>query len=82
MKPGERRSTQLQLAGAQVAALLIMSEVRQARGAQLRILAVQPIQQELDRAELAAQTDLVRVLTHEIMNSMTPVANPASKVVA
>ncbi|MEY2885024.1 MAG: hypothetical protein RL490_2748 [Pseudomonadota bacterium] len=75
MKPGERRSTQLTLAGAPVAALLIMSEVRQARGAQLRILAVQPIQQELDRAELAAQTDLVRVLTHEIMNSMTPVTS-------
>ncbi|OYU16487.1 MAG: ATP-binding protein [Alphaproteobacteria bacterium PA4] len=75
MKPGERRSTQLNLAGAPVAALLIMSDVRQARGAQLRILAVQPIQQELDRAELAAQTDLVRVLTHEIMNSMTPVTS-------
>jgi signal transduction histidine kinase len=41
----------------------------------VRILAIQPIQAELDRAELAAQTDLVRVLTHEIMNSMTPVTS-------
>jgi nitrogen fixation/metabolism regulation signal transduction histidine kinase len=75
LKPGERRATQLDVAGAPTAALLSMAEVRPGRGAALRIVSVQPIQQELDRAELAAQTDLVRVLTHEIMNSMTPVTS-------
>ena len=74
MAPGERRATQLLTGGAPTAALLSMAEVRQADGA-MRIIAVQPIQAELDRAELAAQTDLVRVLTHEIMNSMTPVTS-------
>lgn len=74
MKPGERRATQLLVGGVPTAALLSMAEVRQALGA-TRIVAIQPIQAELDRAELAAQTDLVRVLTHEIMNSMTPVTS-------
>jgi signal transduction histidine kinase len=74
MQPGERRATQLLTGGAPTAALLSMAEVRQAAGP-VRILAIQPIQTELDRAELTAQTDLVRVLTHEIMNSMTPVTS-------
>ena len=85
LRAGERRSTQLLVSGVPTAALLSMSEVRQAGGAVMRIVAVQPIQQELDRAELTAQTDLVRVLTHEIMNSMTPVTSlsaTAAKLIA
>lgn len=82
LKPGERRSTQLLVAGAPTAALLSMAEVRMPRRPTLRIVAVQPIQQELDRAELAAQTDLVRVLTHEIMNSMTPVTSLSATAAA
>jgi signal transduction histidine kinase len=41
------------------------------------VVAVQPIQGELNAVEIAAQSDLVRVLTHEIMNSMTPVTSLA-----
>jgi len=43
----------------------------------MTIVTVQPIQHELSAVELAAQADLVRVLTHEIMNSMTPVVSLA-----
>lgn len=85
MRPGERRSTRMLIGGAPTAALLSMAEVRLARRPTLRVVAVQPIQQELDRAELASQTDLVRVLTHEIMNSMTPVTSlsaTAAKLIA
>jgi len=46
-------------------------------GGQVRVVAVQPIQGELNAVEIAAQSDLVRVLTHEIMNSMTPVTSLA-----
>lgn len=74
LKPGERRQTRMLVGGVPTAALLSLAEVRQGAGI-MRIVAVQPIQQELDRAELTAQTDLVRVLTHEIMNSMTPVTS-------
>jgi signal transduction histidine kinase len=82
MRAGDRRRSQLLVAGAPAAVLLSMAEVRQARRPALRIIAVQPIQQELDRAELAAQTDLVRVLTHEIMNSMTPVTSLSATAAA
>ena len=50
-----------------------------------RVVALKIIQMELDGAELAAQVDLVRVLTHEVMNSLTPVtslAATASRLVA
>lgn len=46
-------------------------------GSRVRVVAVQPIQGELNAVEIAAQSDLVRVLTHEIMNSMTPVTSLA-----
>ncbi|HEY0044790.1 MAG TPA: ATP-binding protein [Allosphingosinicella sp.] len=46
-------------------------------GGTVRVVAVQPIQGELNAVELAAQSDLVRVLTHEIMNSITPVTSLA-----
>jgi nitrogen fixation/metabolism regulation signal transduction histidine kinase len=46
-------------------------------GGMVRVVAVQPIQGALNAVEIAAQSDLVRVLTHEIMNSMTPVTSLA-----
>ena len=46
-------------------------------GALVRVVAVQPIQTELNAVEIAAQSDLIRVLTHEIMNSMTPITSLA-----
>jgi C4-dicarboxylate-specific signal transduction histidine kinase len=51
-------------------------------GALWRIVSVQVIQSELDAAEIATQSDLVRVLTHEIMNSVTPVTSLAASAAA
>jgi two-component system, NtrC family, nitrogen regulation sensor histidine kinase NtrY len=51
-------------------------------GGQVRVVAVQPIQGELNAVEIAAQSDIVRVLTHEIMNSMTPVTSLAQTAAA
>jgi two-component system, NtrC family, nitrogen regulation sensor histidine kinase NtrY len=51
-------------------------------GGKVRVIAVQPIQGELNAVELAAQSDLVRVLTHEIMNSITPVTSLAHSAAA
>ena len=51
-------------------------------GAMVRAVAVQPIQGELNAVEIAAQSDLIRVLTHEIMNSMTPVTSLAHTAAA
>jgi len=44
-------------------------------GTQVRAITVEPVQGTLDAVEIAAQTDLVRVLTHEILNSLTPVTS-------
>lgn len=45
------------------------------------LVSLQDIQSELDTAQLDAWQDLVRVLTHEIMNSITPIASLANTAV-
>ncbi len=50
-------------------------------GAPVRVIAVQPVQSAFDAVEMGAQTDLVRVLTHEILNSLTPVTSLAGTAV-
>ena len=50
-------------------------------GKQEMLVSLQDIQSELDGAQLQAWQDLVRVLTHEIMNSITPVASLAKTAV-
>ena len=46
-------------------------------GMPIRAITVLPLQGTLDAIEMAAQTDLVRVLTHELLNSLTPVTSLA-----
>jgi len=48
--------------------------------ARLKIFFLQNINDELDEKELQAWQQLVRVLTHEIMNSVTPIASLAKAV--
>ncbi|MEG3086435.1 sensor histidine kinase [Sphingomonas sp. PB4P5] len=47
-----------------------------------RAVIVQPVQETLNAVEMATQTDLVRVLTHEILNSLTPVTSLAATAAA
>jgi len=77
MAPGTRRTTQLSIDEAPQTAAISIAEVRQPRSEPLRLVAVQPIQGELDQVEMNAWRDLVRVLTHEIMNSVTPITSLA-----
>jgi nitrogen fixation/metabolism regulation signal transduction histidine kinase len=46
-------------------------------GLSMRVVTVEPMQGTVDAVEMAAQTQLVRVLTHEILNSLTPVTSLA-----
>ena len=46
-------------------------------GLTVRVVTVEPVGGMLDAVEVGAQTDLVRVLTHEILNSLTPVTSLA-----
>ncbi|WP_404337533.1 sensor histidine kinase [Sphingomonas sp. MMS12-HWE2-04] len=58
--------------------MLVRQATLERLGQRTRALSVQPIQGTLDAVEMAAQTDLVRVLTHEILNSLTPVTSLAA----
>jgi nitrogen fixation/metabolism regulation signal transduction histidine kinase len=61
--------------------MLVSAAIVHRLGGLVRVVAVQPIQGELNAVEIAAQSDLIRVLTHEIMNSMTPVTSLAHSAV-
>lgn len=47
-------------------------------GQNLRVISLQSLRDELEGAELEAWQQLVRVLTHELMNSLTPIRSLAS----
>ena len=75
-RPGRSRLVPLLTQSVPQTAMVSTAAV-QRMGGLVRVVAVQPIQGELDAVEIAAQSDLIRVLTHEIMNSMTPVTSLA-----
>lgn len=84
LAPGNSRVISLSLdEGAQRA--IVRAGTLQQSGGPVRVMTVQIIQQALNAAELATQNDLVRVITHEIMNSLTPItslAGTAARLVA
>ena len=65
---------------------IILSSAHLARlSGNVTVLSLLPAQTQLGALEMAAQADLVRVLTHEILNSLTPVtslARSAAELVA
>ena len=74
LPPSGRRLTHLIKDG--VAQRVMIETARIERlGSNLRIVSLLPVQNVLGAAEMAAQSGLVRVLTHEIMNSLTPVTS-------
>lgn len=52
------------------------------RGENVKLISLQNIQSELEEKEMEAWQNLVRVLTHEIMNSVTPISSLAGIVEA
>jgi two-component system, NtrC family, nitrogen regulation sensor histidine kinase NtrY len=76
LSPGTRKITRLVLEG--VPQKVIFASAQVARlDRPVTVLSILPVQSELGALEVAAQADLVRVLTHEIMNSLTPVTSLA-----
>ena len=76
LPPGTRKITRLMIDGIPHRAIFASAQVARLDGG-VTILSVLPVQSELGALEVAAQADLVRVLTHEIMNSLTPVTSLA-----
>lgn len=74
IRVGERRLVELLSDDQELTLAVVASEMTSA-GHSEKILSLQNIQQELDDTQLDAWQELVRVLTHEILNSITPVAS-------
>src|SRR3954462_8011058 len=76
LPPGSRKIPRLTLEGAPQKAIFASAQVARLDNP-VTVLSILPVQSELGALEVAAQADLVRVLTHEIMNSLTPVTSLA-----
>ena len=79
MQPGKKTLLKVDRDGRQLQLVVYATELRM-RGQTLTLVSIQNIQRELEEKEMEAWQDLIRVLTHEIMNSVTPIASLASTV--
>jgi len=73
LRPGERRIVDLP----DGARLVSVSGLRLANGAPRRLIALQRVSGDLDAVEVKAWRDLSQILSHEIMNSLTPICSLA-----
>lgn len=76
LEPGERHLVTFKIDDTEQTLTVGSTQIITA-GSVEKIISLQDIQSELDVAQLKAWQDLVRVLTHEIMNSITPVSSLA-----
>ncbi|MCC3861275.1 sensor histidine kinase [Pseudemcibacter aquimaris] len=76
LEPGERHLVTFKLDDIEQTLTVASTQIISA-GKVEKLISLQDIQSELDVAQLKAWQDLVRVLTHEIMNSITPVSSLA-----
>ncbi|RYY73685.1 MAG: GHKL domain-containing protein [Gammaproteobacteria bacterium] len=74
ISPGQQRTSQMILHETTISLALSAASIQLSDGVK-KIVSLNPIQRELDEQEMAAWQNLVQVFTHEIMNSMTPVAS-------
>ena len=77
LSPGDNRLIKIQQ-GDDLLQLSIYATGFVLRQEQLILVSMQNIQTELEEKEMEAWQNLIRVLTHEIMNSITPIASLAS----
>jgi two-component system, NtrC family, nitrogen regulation sensor histidine kinase NtrY len=80
IQPGEKLLVTFQADDLEQQLTLSASEITIASSTE-RLISLNNIQTELDGVQLNAWQDLVRVLTHEIMNSITPVSSLAKTAV-
>jgi len=77
--PGESRVVKAASAGNPAQLIIHASELR-LKQRTLKLLTVQNIRAELEANEMEAWQNLIRVLTHEIRNSLAPISSLASSV--
>jgi len=74
IKPSERRLAAISTREGEIQLALKAASFTTTE-AQLIILSIEDIKRELDEKELESWMKLIRVLTHEIMNTITPIAS-------
>jgi nitrogen fixation/metabolism regulation signal transduction histidine kinase len=79
LKPRDRILVKVEAGDEQLQLLLHAAEFKQ-RGRDFTLVSIQDIRSELEEREIEAWQKLIRVLTHEIMNSMTPISSLATTV--
>jgi len=76
MKPSEQKLIKLKIKGihgTELKQLAVRATELKFRDEQVKIVSLQDIKNELDEKELEAWQNLIRVLTHEMMNSTGPI---------
>ncbi|AYB32695.1 sensor histidine kinase [Chryseolinea soli] len=79
LKTGGRELVRLKI-GEELVQLSIYAIELTLRNENVKLISIQNIQSELEEKEMEAWQNLVRVLTHEIMNSVTPISSLAGIV--
>jgi nitrogen fixation/metabolism regulation signal transduction histidine kinase len=77
LKPRERALVRIERPDEQLQLALQASEFK-LRAKTFTLVSIQDIRSELEEKEIDAWQKLIRVLTHEIMNSMTPISSLAA----
>jgi two-component system nitrogen regulation sensor histidine kinase NtrY len=75
-QPGDRVLTRIELDGVQRHVILSTTRLT-VTGTPRTLVTLQDIQAELDWTELSAWQDMAQVLSHELLNSLTPIASLA-----
>ncbi|MBN2461299.1 MAG: ATP-binding protein [Candidatus Cloacimonetes bacterium] len=76
MKSGEKSLIKVQDEDDFLQLMIYVKEFK-LKGVSIKLVSIQNIQTELEEQELEAWQKLIRVLTHEIMNSITPISSLA-----
>jgi two-component system nitrogen regulation sensor histidine kinase NtrY len=79
LRTGGRELVRLKL-GEDIIQLSVYAIELTLRGENLKLISLQNIQSELEEKEMEAWQNLVKVLTHEIMNSVTPISSLAGTI--
>jgi two-component system, NtrC family, nitrogen regulation sensor histidine kinase NtrY len=74
LKSGEQKVITFK-SGTQLQQLAIKATVFKISGKEIRLISLQDIKNELDEKEMDSWQKLIRVLTHEIINSVTPITS-------
>jgi len=79
LTPGKRKLITLKIRERMIPLVFIANKIKTEKE-NFTLISVQNIRQELDEKELESWQKLIRVLTHEIMNSATPITSLSSSL--